>query len=282
MTIRTPIIDPHLHLFDLAKGNYHWLKGDNPPTWPHLERIRKNHSAVELLQALPHLAGFVHIEAGFDNDSPERELAWLAEHVTELPYKAIAYACISAAPERFAEQLAQLQQAPNLVGIRDITEGEDGLRLSAAATQQNLALLAKHQLIFEAQANFAHPSYRDAICQLAVQLPDLTLVLCHAGLLSAMDDWQEILSSFAPYANILVKFSGQEMLAKPLAIQPAFQVLLDTLGAKRIMLASNYPVCLQQWQYDELWLRYKQYWPDPHSWNSVSYQNAADLYGLKV
>ncbi len=36
------IIDPHIHLIDLAKGQYHWLKPQNPPHWPDKHLIEKN------------------------------------------------------------------------------------------------------------------------------------------------------------------------------------------------------------------------------------------------
>ena len=83
------IIDPHVHLFDIAQGDYHWLKPDNSPFWSDKALINKTcvegdlafifetdlksepvfSSELELV-----LASFVHIEAGFDNKRPWREL----------------------------------------------------------------------------------------------------------------------------------------------------------------------------------------------------------------
>ena len=69
------IIDPHIHLFALAQGKYHWLKPENPPFWPDKYKICRNVTEQELSLTKPlHLDGFVHIEAGFDNERPHLEI----------------------------------------------------------------------------------------------------------------------------------------------------------------------------------------------------------------
>ncbi|HCM48032.1 MAG TPA: hypothetical protein DIS98_11195, partial [Colwellia sp.] len=69
MTIN--IIDPHLHLFSHSRGDYHWLKSENPPFWPDKHLLQQNFYIEDLNKALVNeeikLKGFVHIEAGFDN-----------------------------------------------------------------------------------------------------------------------------------------------------------------------------------------------------------------------
>ena len=78
MTIN--IIDPHIHLFDLSQGDYHWLKSQNPPSWPDKVIIERNFDLDDLTNSLAinltndgdyndeligevSLSGFVHIEA---------------------------------------------------------------------------------------------------------------------------------------------------------------------------------------------------------------------------
>ena len=84
------IIDPHLHLFDLEQGDYQWLKAENPPFWSDKKIIASNFAETDLQLSSPfELAGFVHIEAGFDNSKPWREIAWL-EETCSLPFRSIA------------------------------------------------------------------------------------------------------------------------------------------------------------------------------------------------
>ena len=50
------IIDPHLHLFDLKQGDYHWLKEENPPFWPDKHLIKKSFKETDLtLKPIPEL-----------------------------------------------------------------------------------------------------------------------------------------------------------------------------------------------------------------------------------
>ena len=91
------IIDPHLHLFNIEQGDYSWLKPQCPPFWPDKPLINKNFVEADLL--LPHamhLAGFVHIEAGFDNQQPWREIDWWQQDYT-LHFTRVAFADITAA-----------------------------------------------------------------------------------------------------------------------------------------------------------------------------------------
>ena len=68
-------IDPHVHLFALQEGDYHWLKPNNPPFWPDKDVIAKSTYEHHLRRASKgKLTGFVHIEAGFDNERPWREI----------------------------------------------------------------------------------------------------------------------------------------------------------------------------------------------------------------
>ena len=84
------IIDPHLHLFDLTKGSYEWLQANNPPFWSDKALINRSFNEGDLSLISPlSLAGFVHIEAGFDNQQPWRELNYL-NNECQFPFAAIA------------------------------------------------------------------------------------------------------------------------------------------------------------------------------------------------
>ena len=102
------LFDPHVHLFDLSQGDYHWLRRKGAPFWPQKQAITRNFKQqdLHLKEPLQH-CGAVHIEAGFDNAEPARELQWLA--ATGFTGAAISHAGIDLAPADFAEALAKLQ-----------------------------------------------------------------------------------------------------------------------------------------------------------------------------
>ena len=145
------IIDPHLHLFNLEEGDYHWLKASNPPFWPNKQLINRNFAETDLALESPlTLAGFVHIEAGFDNDKPARELAWLEQHCTT-PFKSIAFANICSVD--FHSQIQTLLQNNSFIGIRHILDEQAEPILAHPHTLTNLKLLESLDLVFELQCD---------------------------------------------------------------------------------------------------------------------------------
>ncbi|MCC5853606.1 MAG: amidohydrolase, partial [Alkalimonas sp.] len=59
------IIDPHLHVWQLSAGDYHWLRPNNTPHWPEKAVLQQDFLPANLaLQSPFRLLGAVHIEAG--------------------------------------------------------------------------------------------------------------------------------------------------------------------------------------------------------------------------
>ena len=131
-------IDPHVHFFDRAKGEYQWLRADHPPWWPDKAIINRDFSPEDILNHLPkHMTclGFVHIEAGFDNAQPWREIAWLESKITQ-PFKSIACIDLTIAPNEFEKQLSTLMTFQSVVGVRHILDAAYDTILNASHTQK--------------------------------------------------------------------------------------------------------------------------------------------------
>ena len=145
------IIDPHIHLFDLAKGDYHWLKASTPPLWSDKAIINKNFSESDLqLNSNAELAGFVHIEAGFNNNEPWREIQWL-ESVCQKRFRSVACIDITLSSEEFQYHLNKLLTFKSVVGCRHILDENTAALLADTQVQKNLARLSQYQLSFDAQ-----------------------------------------------------------------------------------------------------------------------------------
>jgi len=72
------IIDPHIHLWDLNKLNYPWLKGsDGHPFIGNIDSIRKNYLLEDLINDSKRInqksIGFVHVQAECDDAIAEVE-----------------------------------------------------------------------------------------------------------------------------------------------------------------------------------------------------------------
>ncbi|AZQ85355.1 amidohydrolase [Colwellia sp. Arc7-635] len=255
------IIDPHLHLFDLSQGDYSWLKPECPPFWSDKNVIAKSFSEQNLTLSAPlALAGFVHIEAGFDNEQPWREIAWL-ENTCHLPFRSIALLDITLSKALFLQQLKTLIAYKSVVGVRYILDDDALNILTDKNSQNNLATLAANNLSFELQMPLHDTNAIDCLLAMLSAIPDLMLCINHAGspLMDSVNYtlWQENLKRIAAFDNVFIKCSGYEMVKRDHCINWRHKIIsqcIEYFSVKRVMLASNFPLSLWQYSYQETWL----------------------------
>lgn len=256
------IIDPHLHLFDLAQGDYHWLKKENPPFWPDKQLIAKNFSQDNLNLVPPlELAGFVHIEAGFDNEAPWREIDWL-EASCSLPFRSVAFLDLTLATECFAGQLEKLGQFSSLAGIRHILDEEAEALLASTQVKANLAQLADNGLSFDVQMPLANAKAVNLLARILTDYPKLKIIINHAGWPGVKQPefqlWQQGIEKLSKFSQCAIKCSGWEMTDRSYSSHwqtEAIKLCIHHFGADRVMLASNFPLCLFHCGYQDYWRR---------------------------
>lgn len=282
------IIDPHLHLFNLQEGDYAWLKPQHPPFWPDKHLINKSFVEADLLLSPPkQLAGFVHIEAGFDNQQPWREIDWLQQHCT-LPFKSVAFADITATT--FNNHLEQLKQRSSVAGIRHILDEQAEQILSSALVERHFALLAEMAFSFDAQLSLADTRAVELLIAIANKHKGVGIIINHGGWPPAAKDvngqkrWLLNLQKLAECENIAMKLSGWEMANRawqPQQIATVIQQCITSFGDSRVMLASNFPLCGFSICYADLWNTYAAL-PEisAQGFEKISCGNAKDWYGL--
>ncbi len=287
------IIDPHLHLFNLEQGDYHWLSAKNPPYWPDKEIINKNFTENDLRlnsqeeahyqqekqeqQALTSpqdtkltLAGFVHIEAGFDNINPWREIAWLESHC-QLPFRSVANINLNLTNDEFEQQLTKLLGYDSVVGCRHILDEDAVELLNSKKVQQHLKQLARHKLSFDVQMPLKNQAAVKILADILQFNPTLRIIIDHAGWPpyhpqknkndAQWQLWQAGIRELSKYPNCAIKCSGWEMTERQYELvwqQEVIQTCLTEFGSHRVMLASNFPLCLFSNSYQQHWKSYLQ------------------------
>ena len=256
------IIDPHLHLFNLHLGAYSWLREENPPNWPDKSRIYRDFSESDLnLGAGLRLAGYVHVEAGFDNQASWREVDWL-EQEASLPLRSVGHLDITLPTAKFAEGMKRLAERESIVGVRHIFDDAASKLTQHPNTHPNLAQLAADNLHFELQFNTQIASDCAAVKGLIEALPQLHFVLNHAGFCpldlerAAYKTSLAELRSLSTLSNLSVKSSGFEMLNRAFKPASAAQLtgqLCELFGDSRVMLASNFPLISLSKSYSNYW-----------------------------
>ena len=262
------IVDPHVHLFNLSQGDYHWLKPNNPPFWPDKPKIVKNFTEHDLHLKGDDLVGFVHIEAGFNNNQPWQEIDWL-ENTCTLPFRTIAAIDLRQDTSLFKHTISLLIQRKSIVGVRHIVEHEAEDLFSQSQVIKNLALLAKHHLIFELQMPINNWQTTSFVVKQLKALPTLQIVINHAGWppkskddeqnTPAIAKWQKGLIAFSQLMHCSIKCSGFEMIDRNYSFSSFEYVVrqcVDVFGSHRVMLASNFPLCLLSKGYQHYWQSY--------------------------
>lgn len=278
------LIDPHLHFFDLEQGDYHWLAEDQLPSWPEKNKLQRNYAAEDLqLAEGMALAGFVHIEAGFDNQQPWREIEWLENQIST-PFRSIAYLDITQAD--CTADLQRLQKFNSVCGIRYILDDRAAELLSAAEVKQNLVVLADAGLIFETQFSIADNAAVSALSLLMADLPQLKVVINHCGMPAALNEqWMQGIMQLAQYPECHIKCSGWEMFSNGPEwsveeVKPLISFAVRMFGLTRVMLASNFPVSEMGCSYAELWQRYEAMNWKGFERDMLFEQNARRIYGI--
>lgn len=279
-------IDPHIHLFDRNLGNYGWLKPNNPPQWPDKATINRDFDQSDLLATKCQPSGFVHVEAGFDNEQPWREIEWLEATVT-MPFKSIACVDLTAPPQVFDELIARYLKLDSLVGVRHIFDDEAVDILSHPNTLTNLQCLSHHQFIFETQIAATDAAAVSALSEMANQCSELTIILSHTCFAPLNGNeyvlWLEQTKTLARNDNVHIKASGWEMVERQYDMAQVSKVtsaLIQVFGDQRVLLASNFPLTLFSQPYHELWQGYQQLTLPIETKKRLAFDNANRLYKL--
>ena len=279
------IIDPHVHLINLKEGQYHWLKNDHPPFIHHKEKLRRSFTEEELsLTPDFTLAGFVHIEAGFDNEKPWREIKWLESHCRTHAFKSMAFADLT---NNFTNTMQRLEHCQSVIGIRNILNERSMKILLKTEIKEHLHFLAENHLLFEIGVDITSKRSVNILCRLMESINKLSIIIDHAALGASLSVWHENIKLLSQYPQCTLKCSGWEMDKQAVGDSVAFQQasiqkLLGLFGENRLMLASNFPVCLVNSTIRQQWEKYYNLCINgtltKKQWYKMSFQNAQKIF----
>ena len=238
------IVDAHHHVWDLAVRDQPWIAG------PEMSQIRRSFG-VDDLRPTARAAG-VTATVLVQTVTVAEETPELLALAAADPLVAGVVGWTDLTSPAVADELARLAEGPggrHLVGIRHQVQSEPdpdwlrrpevirGLRAVAAAGLRYDLVVRPHQLAAAAHA--------------ATEVPDLTLILDHAGkppIGGDLGPWRAAILALAARPNTACKLSGlvteAPTGAPPDAFAPVADVVLEAFGPPRVMFGSDWPVCL--------------------------------------
>jgi len=239
------VVDAHHHLWDLEVRDQPWIAG------PDMAPIRRTFTLDDLRPAARAAGvGATVLVQTVTVAAETPEMLALAEAE---PLVAGVVGWTDLTSPAVSDELARLTGGPGggwLAGVRHQVQSEPdpdwlrrpdvirGLRAVAAAGLAYDLVIVPHQLPAAAYA--------------AAAVPDLTLVLDHAGKPRIaggdLSPWAKAVRELAALPNTACKLSGlvteAPRGAPPAAFAAVADVVLDAFGADRVMFGSDWPVCL--------------------------------------
>jgi predicted TIM-barrel fold metal-dependent hydrolase len=257
-----PIVDAHMHLWDLDEIRYPWLTpplpvgitGDVSPiakTYLLDDYLRDTGTEGDKIR----VTKIVHVEAGANPADSLKETRWLQSVADACGYPQALVAHAELNNPRVEALLAEHASHRNVRGIRQIVNWHADPKktytprdwLADAEWQKGFALLRKYGLSFDLQI---YPSQMQAAAHLASRHPDTPIILNHTGMpvdrdAAGLQAWRAGIQALAQQPNVAVKISGLAMLDWQWttdSLRPFVMQTIELFGTDRCLFASNFPV----------------------------------------
>jgi L-fuconolactonase len=242
-------VDAHHHLWTPSDPGQEWLAD------PALAAIRRPFDLRDLHESV--LAGVagrpvtatVLVQSVARTDESERLLATAA--ADDLVAAVVGWVDLTGDVPAQLERLQAGFGGRMLRGVRHLVQDEPDPRwLLREDVVAGLRALANADLPYDV---LVRPPQLPAAVELARRLPELRLVLDHAGkpdLASGdLEDWSRDVRALARSEQVVCKVSGLVTEADhkrwSLAdLRPAWDTVLDAFGPRRLLFGSDWPVCL--------------------------------------
>lgn len=258
--IDIPIIDTHLHIWDVDHLDYPWLS-DEPA-------INRSHPISEYRQVTDGLEieKMVFLQCEPVSAQVIDEAAWVTGQANQDPRIA---GIVAGAPletgEAARETLEKLHALPLLRGIRRIIQFEDDVNFCLQPKFiRGVQLLSEFDLSFDLGIK-GDEQFKNAV-QLVRQCPDVNFMLNHIGKPfikeGIMEPWAGYIHDLAALPNTWCKVSGMVTEAdmenwKPDDLRPYLDHVLQSFGFDRVAFGGDWPVVtlaapLRRWV-DTLW-----------------------------
>jgi predicted TIM-barrel fold metal-dependent hydrolase len=241
-----PIVDTHVHLWDLGRFKLPWLAGA-----PHLNHsvladdYRKASAGLNVVKA-------VYMEVDVEPAQQRQEAQWIIDLCRHGKTPVVA-AVISGRPaaDDFVAYIKPLAQEPEVKGLRQVLHGPHTPRGYCLEDrfQRGIRLLGELGLSFDL---CMRPGELTDGAKLIDACPGTRFIIDHCGNASVFAGdhaaWKRDMAALARRRNAVCKVSGIVASTKgrswtPDDLAPYINHVLDSFGPDRVVFGGDWPVC---------------------------------------
>jgi L-fuconolactonase len=235
-------IDAHQHFWHYDAVEYGWIDDA-------MAALRRDF--------LPHDLKPLLDESGFDGcvavqaRQTIEETHWLLELAARNEFIRGVVGWVDLRSPNLAEQLGELTRNSKLVAVRHIVQSEpDDEFMLRPDFRRGIAQLAEFGLVYDV---LVYPRQLRAAVKLVTQFPWQRFVLDHIAkpliAQAALEPWNTDIRALAQLPNVSCKVSGMVTEARwnqwrPQDFHPYLDVVFEAFGHQRIMIGSDWPVCM--------------------------------------
>ena len=243
-------IDSHQHFWNYSAAEYPWIG-------PGMERLARDYLPEDLAPLLA--AEGIHGSVAVQARQSVAESHWLLKLAQAHPLVKGVVGWVDLRSERVGDDLHALAANPRFVGVRHVVQDEPDPRFVLGSDfGRGLRELHQHGLTYDL---LLYPDQLPAAIELVGLVPEQPFVVDHLAkpriAAGEIEGWERDLRAIARHDNVCCKVSGMVTEAarrgwKPDDFTPYLDVVLEAFGPARLMVGSDWPVCLLAGEYADV------------------------------
>jgi len=235
-------IDAHQHFWTYSREEYSWIDDS-------MDVIRRNFLPEHLEPELQRndLGGSVAVQAR----QTLEETRWLLELAAQSPKILGVVGWVDLCSADVRSQLAEFAKNPKLVGVRHVVQSEpDDRFLLRENFLRGISLLEKFDLAYDI---LIYTKHLKVAAEFVERFPRQRFALNHLAKppikSREIKAWADGIRRLAEFPNVMCKLSGMVTEAdwqrwKPEHMTPYLDIAFECFGSSRLMIGSDWPVCL--------------------------------------
>jgi L-fuconolactonase len=246
---RAAVIDSHQHFWRYDAVEYAWLDDS-------MAALRRDFLPPDLEREM----AAAHVDASIvvQTRQTRAETDWLLELAGRHASIAGVIGWVDLQSATVGEELERVARHPRLAGVRHIVQGEPDGFLEQPAFRRGIACLEPYGLTYDI---LVYARQLPTAVAFARAFPRQRFVLDHLGKpdirANAYREWRHHFGELAGLPNVCCKLSGLVTEADwqswtPAGLRPYLDAALESFGPSRLMIGSDWPVCLVAASYGDV------------------------------